>query len=313
MLRKHGDVESAVSLYVPIDEIQTPPSTAVIEKQPVQLSPVAPPAQLNPLQVKTETAPSLSNADQPFKCHLCDGSFPDRVNCLDHIKIHHPQDFALLLSKSAIETDPDSQIISAEDEEKNADYTARGKYPDYTNRKVVCAFCMRRFWSTEDLRRHMRTHSGERPFQCEICMRKFTLKHSMLRHQKKHKHQTNQHANNSANSASDLSDDDQSVSMPTSSKIDMAITETPPSALAMKLINVPNPITESILKWKQRMESIESGNSRKSSGNNDNNPGENEESSELIGNLLGISDSSILNKVLLSSADEAAKLLGVDK
>jgi len=35
-------------------------------------------------------------------------------------------------------------------------------------------------------------------------------------------------------------------------------------------------------------------------------------SGDLIGNLLGISDQGILNK-LLSSADEAAKLLGVDK
>lgn len=50
----------------------------------------------------------------------------------------------------------------------------------------MCAFCMRRFWSAEDLRRHMRTHTGERPFFCDICFRKFTLKHSMLRHRKKH-------------------------------------------------------------------------------------------------------------------------------
>lgn len=50
----------------------------------------------------------------------------------------------------------------------------------------MCAFCMRRFWSAEDLRRHMRTHTGERPFSCDVCQRRFTLKHSMLRHRKKH-------------------------------------------------------------------------------------------------------------------------------
>lgn len=40
--------------------------------------------------------------------------------------------------------------------------------------------------------------------------------------------------------------------------------------------------------------------------------GESEGGSDLIGNLLGINDQGILNRVF-SSADEAAKLLGVDK
>jgi uncharacterized Zn-finger protein len=62
----------------------------------------------------------------------------------------------------------------------------RGKFPDYVNRKVICLFCARKFWSAEDLRRHVRTHTGERPYSCDICARRFTLKHSMLRHKKKH-------------------------------------------------------------------------------------------------------------------------------
>lgn len=312
LLRKHGDVESAVSLYVPIEDVQEIP----VEKPPTPpppppvLPPVLSPAQINASQAKMEIPSNLGSVDLPFKCHLCDGSFHERITCLDHIKIHHSQEFALLLSKGALEADADTQIISAEDEEKNADYNGRGKYPDYTNRKVICAFCVRRFWSTEDLRRHMRTHSGERPFQCNICMRKFTLKHSMLRHQKKHKHHSNQHSNNSANSGSDLSDDEQ---MP------VASTNNNNSISTLKMFNIPDRITKDLSKWKEQMEKMEQDKNfvaainRKATGSVNDHSGENEETSELIGNLLGISDTSILNKVLLSSADEAAKLLGVEK
>lgn len=165
----------------------------------------------------------------------------------------------------------------------------------------------------------MRTHSGERPFQCDICQRKFTLKHSMLRHQKKH---SGQHSSGQqqTNSASDLSDEEQ-----------QSTPSTLPLALTNKSINIPEFLQQDLTYWKLNQlhqsklnelgaaASILGANSlfplfqnrtRKLSGTT----GESaDDESDLIGNLLGISDQGILNRVLFSSADEAAKLLGVEK
>ena len=142
---------------------------------------------------------SPPQADQlPFKCHLCEATegFSTREGAIAHLKESHHSEYTELEAKDAFNLSLQSSppvtssngggASSSSPHEHDMD-DLRGRFPDYVNRKVVCLFCMRKFWSAEDLRRHVRTHTGERPYECDICNRKFTLKHSMIRHrQKKH-------------------------------------------------------------------------------------------------------------------------------
>ncbi|XP_058444362.1 uncharacterized protein LOC131426002 isoform X2 [Malaya genurostris] len=347
LLRKHGDVESAMSIPVPIDDLLdpkpepipvavaeaiakskgTPPSSRPASPKPqsaqsVRLEedhqPAAPavkaltvakeeeeeefepiPSPEPAAKIKDEpstddnsTIPAV-NSDLPFKCHLCDCSFADRVSCLDHIKQSHVHEFALLMNKVTLEAESEAPSGSPDDDESgnNGEGGRGGKYPDYANRKVICAFCLRRFWSTEDLRRHMRTHSGERPFQCDVCRRRFTLKHSMLRHQRKHKCSRLNGGGGVAEAAgknghvasSDFSDDEP----------EMAPTPPPAVPQSQQKQQLPQAITRSSAKGLLG--------------------GGGGSSADLIGNLLGISDQGILNRMLLGSASDAARLLGVEK
>lgn len=303
----------------------------------------------------------VQNSELPFKCHLCEGSYGERHEALDHIKDTHPSEYELLMSKGALETNLEDMTPASmgsksesceEPTEENMDQL-RGKFPDYANRKVVCAFCMRRFWSAEDLRRHMRTHTGERPFSCDICRRRFTLKHSMLRHRKKHtsnpQHSTGARSTSGEDFSTASGDEDSpppsscnstnrnetfsspvqstyhgimKTSTPISSKISNTITLNGYQfAVRNKNVSIspeiPNNVNNNNSPPSSSFEKSElnikkerpNTRSRYSSDDND---CETENGNDLIGNLLGISDRGMINK-LLSSADEAAKLLGVNK
>ncbi|KAJ8687453.1 hypothetical protein QAD02_023247 [Eretmocerus hayati] len=274
-----------------------------------------------------KTSPTASpgpTSETPFKCHLCDSGFAERQDCLDHIKDNHESSYEILVAKGALDMDidtiDDTPVAPPPPPPQPSDgEERRGRFPDYSNRKVVCAFCMRRFWSAEDLRRHMRTHTGERPFSCDICYRRFTLKHSMLRHRKKHEsvdssmyvgtsgdedgapsstslnmsnhhqqqqHPTaatprNHHQSSAAGSGSGVSGSLRASSLP-------QVADAAPSF---------NPY--------DKLSNLTAGISASLTDANDNTD------NDLISNLLGIRDKSIIDRVLQASADDAAKLLGV--
>lgn len=74
-----------------------------------------------------------------------------------------------------------------------------------------CKFpnCEWRFARSDELTRHYRKHTGDKPFVCQVCNRKFARSDHLSLHKKRHEPKTLSAADDTEDNETQMSDDNQ--------------------------------------------------------------------------------------------------------
>ncbi|XP_055326037.1 zinc finger protein 84-like [Sitodiplosis mosellana] len=116
------------------------------------------------------------SGDTPFECQRCLKQFTHKVSLNKHI-VYHTKKLPFKCS------------ICHQGFAKQSQCKA---YETNCNRRCYeCHLCKKFIGSVKtNMERHMRTHSGDKPFQCELCHTQFTSKGSHQRHLNLHQKRT---------------------------------------------------------------------------------------------------------------------------
>ncbi|XP_005178553.3 zinc finger protein 182 [Musca domestica] len=107
---------------------------------------------------------------QCYACTICDHWFSSEMGLLQH-------------AKDCKEPCSDEELSS---EEKGRKVQKSNLSNEHIENDRRCVYCERVFQTPFALRMHLRTHTGERPFQCQYCDKSFKTQSSLNSHVKRH-------------------------------------------------------------------------------------------------------------------------------
>ncbi|XP_012987780.1 gastrula zinc finger protein XlCGF57.1-like isoform X2 [Esox lucius] len=152
--------------------------------------------------------------ERPYQCSVCGMRFNQKGNLKTHFKVHTGGDPSLLADMEATlspsnaadrpldnrrkagrpprcldqrgEKEAHDLPASQTDETQNLPTTQKPPISLRVDKHLLCPECGKTYPREYDLKIHLRTHTGERPYQCDECGKTFVRKQGLRQHRRSH-------------------------------------------------------------------------------------------------------------------------------
>ncbi|KAF5283996.1 hypothetical protein FQR65_LT13630 [Abscondita terminalis] len=130
-----------------------------------------------PLKTNLDAHTKTHTGERNFACHLCSHRCVNRSVLLRHIKSHsNVRLFKCVMCNSEYKYQKSLDVHM-----KKAHDLGDAKIPERV-KKYFCHVCPKSYFTNDKLQKHIRTHTGERPFSCHVCEKKFIDKSYVKQH-----------------------------------------------------------------------------------------------------------------------------------